>query len=89
VQRPDVKRDLRACPRIYVPTHRPVPLVALYADIDPTRVIASSSRSGCVIRPATREVAELAVLDPNEPGASLGSYGGPGHAHNRSWIFTE
>src|SRR4051794_16320735 len=31
VQRPAVKRAIHACARVYVPSHRPVPLVALYA----------------------------------------------------------
>jgi hypothetical protein len=89
VQRPHVKAALRACPRIYVPSHRPVPLVALYAGIDPRRVAASAqNESACVIAPATAAVAQLAVLDPNEPGAAHGAYNGPVAARNRSWIFS-
>jgi hypothetical protein len=88
VQRPDVKRELHACAHIYVPSHRPVPLIALYADLPPARVVATKPRgSGCWIAPANDRVAQLAVLDPNEPvvhGAAVAS--GANH-RNRSWAF--
>jgi hypothetical protein len=89
VQRPNVKTALRACPRVLVPTHRLVPLIALWADVRPQRIVTSRSfGGGCVVFPATAEVAKLAVLDPNEPGASLGSYRGRVDVRNRSWLFT-
>jgi hypothetical protein len=93
VQRADVTTALRACPRVVVPTHRLVPLIALWADVRPQRIITPRARghylvgAGCVVFPATEQVAKLAVLDPNEPGASLGSYPGPIAARNRSWLF--
>jgi hypothetical protein len=87
VQRPDVKGKLHACARIYVPSHRLVPLISLWSDIRPTRVVAGRHR-GCVVFPANVAVAKLAVLDPNEPGASLGKYRGPIDARNRSWLFS-
>jgi hypothetical protein len=89
VQRPDVLRALRACPRIYVPTHRPVPLVALYADIRPTRIVVPKpGQSGCAIFPANNNVAALAVLDPKEPSTAAGTYVMFGAlARNRSWLF--
>jgi hypothetical protein len=34
-------------------------------------------------------VAKLAILDPNEPGASDTSYKGPAAARNRSWVFLD
>jgi hypothetical protein len=89
VQQPAIKSRLRACTRIYVPSHRLVPLIALYADLDPTKVVPTSRRaSSCVVAPANARVAALAVLDPNEPGASRAGYRGPVEARNRSWIFS-
>jgi hypothetical protein len=86
-ERPDVKRALRACTRVYVPSHRLVPLLALWADARPSEIATARASGGCVVFPANARVAELAVLDPNEPGASLGRYNGPVAARNRSWLF--
>jgi hypothetical protein len=88
VQRPDVAAALRACPRVYVPSHRPVPLIALYADLDPARVVAPSGRvSGCVVVPRNAQVAALAVLDPNEPSTAKGVALSAPVQENRSWRF--
>jgi hypothetical protein len=88
VRRPDVKTALHACPRVFVPTHRLVPLIALWADLRPQHIVTSrGAAGGCVVFPATEQVAKLAVLDPNEPGASLGSYHGRVDVRNRSWLF--
>jgi hypothetical protein len=86
VEQGDVKTRLRACPRVYVPSHRLVPLIALWADIRPERIVSAAHR-GCVVFPANPTVAELAVLDPNEPGTTLAPYRGPVDARNRSWLF--
>jgi hypothetical protein len=64
-----------------------VPLIALWADIRPSR-IASMRSDRCTVQAANATVAQLAVLDPNEPGASLRAYRGPSAARNRSWIFS-
>jgi hypothetical protein len=86
VERRAVRTALRACPRVYVPSHRLVPLISLWADVRPDRIRAR--RAGhCVVFPANTKVAALAVLDPNEPGASLGAYRGRVDARNRSWLF--
>jgi hypothetical protein len=85
VQEPDVKRDLHACARVYVPSHRPVPLVALYAGLPPKRVVAGKG-SGCAILPANQRVAALAVLDPKEPVVHAVNVPGAG-VMNRSWVF--
>jgi hypothetical protein len=88
VERPGVTKALRACPRVFVPTHRLVPLIALWADVRPQRIVTlRRSRGACLVFPANEQVAKLAVLDPNEPGASLGSYNGRADARNRSWLF--
>jgi hypothetical protein len=88
VERPSVKRELRACPRVYVQSHRLVPLIAFWADIRPGEIISAKSRS-CAVFAANQTVAKLAVLDPNEPGASTAVYRGPASARNRSWIFVK
>jgi hypothetical protein len=90
VQRPDVKTVLRGCRSVLVPSHRLVPLIALWADVRPQRIITPRAHvfgGSCVVFPATEQVAKLAVLDPNEPGASLGSYHGRVDVRNRSWLF--
>jgi hypothetical protein len=88
VQRPDVKHAARACARIHVPSHRLVPLISLWADVRPPEITTRAQPPDrCVVWPANRKVAELAVLDPNEPGASLAPYEGTATARNRSWIF--
>jgi hypothetical protein len=88
VERPAVKQALRACPRIYVPSHRPVPLIALWADVPAKRIVAPRGKAGgCVVVPATEEVARLAVLDPNEPGTARSIVIADATAQNRSWEF--
>jgi hypothetical protein len=89
VQRPDVKPRLRACSRVYVLSHRPIPLVALYAGIPSTRVVTPRGQvTGCAIVPVTKEAAALAVLDPNEPNTAEGAYvSGAQSKQNRSWQF--
>jgi hypothetical protein len=90
VQRPEVKTALRGCRSVLVPSHRLVPLIALWADVRPQRIITPRAHvvgGSCVVFPATEQVAKLAVLDPNEPGASLGSYHGRVDVRNRSWLF--
>lgn len=86
VRRPAVTAELRACKEVAVPSHRLVPLIALWADIRPARIVTARGRTSCVVWPANATVAKLAVLDPNEPGASLGRYTGRISARNRSWL---
>jgi hypothetical protein len=91
VERPEVKRHIRACHGILVPSHRLVPLISYWADIRPSRIVGDGKTvyAQCVMWPANQTVAKLAVLDPNEPGASLKPYRGPATAQNRSWIFSD
>src|SRR3954454_4939782 len=89
VQRPAVKHKLQSCRGVLVGSHRVVPLVELWADIRPNRIFSARGQvyGSCAILPANGTVAKLAVLDPNEPDASLRSYKGPATARNRSWVF--
>jgi hypothetical protein len=88
VQRPDVKRAVHACARVYVPTHRPVPLIALYADVEPDKVMAPKGLArGCVVAPVNGRVAQLAVLDPKEPSTARAVVIRGSPVRNRSWQF--
>lgn len=88
VERPEVRARLRACKGIAVPSHRLVPLISLWADLRPARIVSAPRVfAGCLVWPANGTVAHLAVLDPNEPGTSLARYSGPVSARNRSWLF--
>ena len=72
-------------------SHRPVPLVAYWADKRPRQIVVSNTNPArpCTVLPANKQVEALAILDPNEPAtAPLPSV--PGHAvRNRSWVFVE
>jgi hypothetical protein len=89
VEQPKVRTALRNCHGILVPSHRLVPLIAFWGDIRTKRIVGDGRQAfaQCLIAPANPTVAKLAVLDPNEPGASLAPYRGPATARNRSWIF--
>jgi hypothetical protein len=90
IDRPGIRASLRGCRTVVVPSHRLVPLISLWADLRPSRIVTINGPafgSLCVVWPANRMVAQLAVLDPNEPGTSLARYKGPATARNRSWLF--
>ena len=83
-------RWTRACTPVGVPNHRPIPLLALWLDVRPERVVSLQERAiarGAYARPATARVARDYVLDPRDrdkaippppPGFTLA-------AANRSW----
>jgi len=90
VTTPRVRAAIHACALVYVPSHRPIPLVSLWAGVRTNRIAtppAGQPPNGCVLAPASAEVAHLAVLDPNEPATSAAAYAGPALARNRSWVF--
>jgi hypothetical protein len=66
------RERLRACPRVYVLSHRPVPLVAYWAARRPEDVVVSHADPArpCTILPANARVARLAILDPKEPATA-------------------
>ena len=56
-----VRQGLRACARIYVPSHRLVPLLALWADVRPQRIVSvARPPSSCVVFPASATVVPAA-----------------------------
>jgi hypothetical protein len=81
---------LDRCRTVYVQSHRPVPLIAYWADKRPQRIVVSKANPTrpCSILPANKQVAALAILDPHEPAtAPLPAIRGPA-MRNRSWVFT-
>jgi hypothetical protein len=74
----DIRDDLHAlvdgrvpCKPVYVPNHRPVPLIALWADVRPREVMVLPEDvepfSGSLFLPASEEIARQYLLDPNDP----------------------
>jgi len=65
------KPYLVACRPVFVPDHRPVPLIAYWADIRPTAIATRDPGPldvhGSLVLPANAEVQKLSILDPNEP----------------------
>ncbi len=65
------KPYLESCRAVFVPNHRPVPLIAYWADIRPqsiaTREPGPLDLHGALVLPANAEVQKLSILDPNEP----------------------
>jgi hypothetical protein len=57
------------CTPITVPNHRPVPLLALWLDLDPKRIAVAQEllpRSGTYVRPSTGRIARDYILDPRD-----------------------
>jgi hypothetical protein len=57
------------CTPITVPNHRPVPLLALWLDLDPKRIAVAQEqrqRTGTYVTPSTRRVARDYILDPRD-----------------------
>jgi hypothetical protein len=72
----DLTRDdlaaplLERCGPVYVPNHRPVPILAWYLDRDPDDFVSAQLERpvrGLYVAPANREVEEKFVLDPRDP----------------------
>jgi hypothetical protein len=78
------------CEPISVPNHRPVPLLALRLDRRPSEIVSAQlerPKTGYFVDPATPEVEETYILDPNDPG-DLSAEVPPDFtrvAGNRSW----
>jgi hypothetical protein len=93
VKTPRAELAFDRCGLVYVPNHRPVPLLAYWTDRQPRDIVsaqhlASLERDGLFVAPATREVAKLSVLDPRDLSAPATRP--PGYrpiARNRSWIL--
>lgn len=58
------------CGPVGVPNHAPIPLLALYLDAPPSRIVNGQLgliRHGTYLDPASRQVEERYVLDPRDP----------------------
>ncbi len=79
------------CTPVGVPNHRPVPLLALWLDLDPRAVISAQERRtalGTYVRPATPTVAQDYILDPRDEDRSVAPPPPTFHlaGGNRSWL---
>jgi hypothetical protein len=72
----DLTRDrptdalLSSCGPIYVPNHRPVPVLAYYLDRDPSDIVSAQlvrPTRGVYVAPANAVVRDKFVLDPHDP----------------------
>ena len=94
-----VQGDLRAlvqdraitlrCGPVGVPTHAPIPLLALYLKTSPTEIAsaqASTIASGEYVQPASRTVERIYLLDPRDPYRPVSVPAGFTELRgNRSW----
>ena len=58
-----------SCAPVTVPNHRPVPLLALFLDTDPTAIVSAQEqrpRRGTWVTPASPSVAHDYILDPRD-----------------------
>ena len=57
------------CTPVTVPNHRPVPLLALWLDVDPTQIAVAQEqrpRSGTYVLPTSQRAARQYILDPRD-----------------------
>jgi hypothetical protein len=78
------------CGPIGVPNHAPVPLLALYLQTSPAKIVSEQSGSiarGQYLDPASKEVETSYVLDPHDPHRPVDVPSGFVEVHaNRSWL---
>ncbi len=78
------------CAPVGVPNHRPIPLLALWLDVSPGRIVSLQERTialGEYVRPATAGVARDYILDPRDRDRAIAPPP-PGFTRaggNRSW----
>jgi hypothetical protein len=81
----------RQCEPVGVPNHAPIPLLALYLETSPRKIVsaeASQITRGTYVDPASKEVEEDYVLDPHDPHLAVNVP--PGFTEtqaNRSWFI--
>jgi len=79
------------CAPVGVPNHRPVPLLALWLNLEPRLVVSAQERRtarGTYVRPATPTVAHDYILDPRDKDQSVSPPPATFHlvGGNRSWL---
>ena len=85
---------LERCAPVYVPNHRPVPILAWYLDRPPDDFVSAQlerPQRGLYVAPATRVVEEKFVLDPRDPKRVKAEVpaGFEAVARNESWVLYE
>jgi hypothetical protein len=79
------------CGPVGVPNHAPIPLLALYLETSPRNIISAQVghiESGVYVDPASKEVEEDYVLDPNDPHEAVSIPPGFSESNtNRSWLI--
>jgi hypothetical protein len=78
------------CGPIGVPNHAPVPLLALYLETSPAKIVSAQTGSiarGQYLDPASKEVEDDYVLDPHDPHQPVDVPPGFVESHaNHSWL---
>jgi hypothetical protein len=81
----------RRCEPVGVPNHAPIPLLALYLETSPRRIVSaevSPITHGTYVDPASREVEDDYVLDPHDPHLPVTVPPGFTESHaNNSWLI--
>jgi hypothetical protein len=81
------------CEPVGVPNHAPIPLLALYLETSPRKIVsaeASQITHGTYVDPASKEVEEDYVLDSHDPHLPVNVPPGFTEAHaNSSWFIFE
>jgi len=81
----------RRCEPVGVPNHAPIPLLALYLQTSPRKIVSAEARqitSGTYVDPASKEVEDDYVLDPHDPHLPVTVPPGFTETHaNRSWFI--
>jgi len=79
------------CGPVGVPNHAPVPLLALYLEASPTRIVSAQTGAisrGQYVDPASKYVEDEYVLDPHDPHRPVSVPPGFVETHaNRSWLI--
>jgi hypothetical protein len=81
----------RRCEPVGVPNHAPIPLLALYLQTSPRKIVSAEAtqiNSGTYVDPASKEVEDDYVLDPHDPHLPVTVPPGFTETHaNRSWFI--
>jgi hypothetical protein len=83
----------RRCEPVGVPNHAPIPLLALYLEASPRKIVSAEANPithGAYVDPASKEVEVDYVLDPHDPHLPVEVPPGFTEAHaNSAWFVFE
>ena len=88
------KPVLGRCSPVYVPNHRPVPILAYYLDRPPSKFVSAlleQPTRGAFVAPASAVVRQKFVLDPHDPSRRSATVPASFRrvTSNRSWVLYE